>query len=489
MMFMNLAAKQAKSLDPDKIKDALDHLRQFPEDRQPVDHVADGLGLRTPTPVTGHLSKPGPGAFVISPIGPLTDGQITVNVNDLYPKLNNSRVGIGEVVTGGVQARLRSEPHGNCREERWVEGGDSAAIVTTVGMCGPRGLGIARLARDHDDLCGLGPRFIYAMVAVGFNIVFIATGTVNFAQAQYAMLGTLLAYITLVHLHLNLIFAIPLGFALGALLGFTEERVAIRYLPKQSVHGELVTTVGFSVLVEGLAIASSDESLCRGYRVSSPRTQPSRLPRRFIYPYQIVMIAVSVAIVLVALRLVARKTLVGLSSLATSEDKTAAILRGINVRQLQVGAYMLAGGLLVAVGPFIATTTVCHLHDWRHPEHPGLRRDVDRGFRKSQGRPDRRALVGASTGVRGPVPQFGPRESGPAPAPARGADGPPVRSLWGARGSAPYECCDGVARRAPRSSQAPRGLLGAGPWSGCAPDAPPSSTTALLFPHSAAALG
>jgi branched-chain amino acid transport system permease protein len=196
---------------------------------------------------------------------------------------------------------------------------------------------------------------IYAMVAVGFNIVFIATGTVNFAQAQYAMLGTLMAYITLVHLHINLIFAIPLGFALGALLGFTEERVAIRYLPRQSVHGELVTTVGFSVLVEGLAIASFGTN---PYPVPSVITSNSAISlfNGVIYPYQIVMIAVSVAVV-IAFEMVARKTLVGLSSLATSEDKTAAILRGINVRQLQVGAYMLAGGLLVAVGPFIATTT------------------------------------------------------------------------------------------------------------------------------------
>ena len=87
MMFMNLAAKQAGSLDPDKIKDALDHLK-IPKTDSPLITSPTGWGW-TPTPVTGHLSKPGPGAFVVSPIGPLTDGQITVNVNDLYPKLNN----------------------------------------------------------------------------------------------------------------------------------------------------------------------------------------------------------------------------------------------------------------------------------------------------------------------------------------------------------------------------------------------------------------
>lgn len=202
---------------------------------------------------------------------------------------------------------------------------------------------------------GLELGAIYAMVAVGFNIVFIATGTVNFAQAQYAMLGTLAAYIGLVHLHVNLIFVIPAGFVAGALIGLIEERVAIRYLPSRTVHGELVTTVGFSVLIEGLAIAFFGTNPYPVPSVITGNNTITLLGGR-IYPYQIVMIAVAVIIV-IGFELFTRRTLIGLASLATAEDKTAAILRGINVRQLQIGAYMLAGGLLIAIGPFIATTT------------------------------------------------------------------------------------------------------------------------------------
>src|SRR5579875_525103 len=202
---------------------------------------------------------------------------------------------------------------------------------------------------------GLTLAAIYAIVAVGFNIVFIATGTINFAQAQYAMLGTLAAWLGLQLFHLNLLLVIPIGFIFGAVIGLIEERAAIRLLPGHSVHGELVTTVGFSILIEGLAIALFGTN---PEPVPSPVTsnQAISLLGGRVYPYQLLLIATAVAIVLGA-ELFSRRTLLGLASLATAEDKVAAIVRGINVRRLQIGAFMLAGGLLIAAGPFIAPVT------------------------------------------------------------------------------------------------------------------------------------
>src|SRR6476659_7713272 len=92
---------------------------------------------------------------------------------------------------------------------------------------------------------------LYATVAIGFNIVFIATGTFNFAQAQYAMLGLWSAWLGLEFFHWNLALVIVFGFVVGAVIGLINERLAIRLLPSSGVHGELVTTVGFSVLIAG----------------------------------------------------------------------------------------------------------------------------------------------------------------------------------------------------------------------------------------------
>jgi branched-chain amino acid transport system substrate-binding protein len=82
--FMKIAAEKANSLDPDKLKAALDGGLQIPSPRPLVDGPA-GWGW-TPTSGTGHLSTPGPGAFVISDIAKLVDGQIKVDLTTIYPK-------------------------------------------------------------------------------------------------------------------------------------------------------------------------------------------------------------------------------------------------------------------------------------------------------------------------------------------------------------------------------------------------------------------
>jgi branched-chain amino acid transport system permease protein len=196
---------------------------------------------------------------------------------------------------------------------------------------------------------------LYATVAIGFNIVFIATGTFNFAQAQYAMLGLWSAWIGLEFFHWNLIVVILFGFAVGAVIGLINERLAIRFLPSKGVHGELVTTVGFSVLMSGLAIAYFGDNPQVVHSVVTGQDAISLFGGR-VYPYELVMVAVAVIIVIGA-EVLSRRTLIGLSGLAAAEDRTAATLKGINVRLLQIGAYMLAGGLLMAVGPFIAPVT------------------------------------------------------------------------------------------------------------------------------------
>ena len=83
IQYMKIAAEQANSLDPDKIKDALDSLK-IPNP-SPLVTSPQGWGWNS-TPDTGHLSHPAPGAFVVCDIGPLSNGQITVDLNSVFPK-------------------------------------------------------------------------------------------------------------------------------------------------------------------------------------------------------------------------------------------------------------------------------------------------------------------------------------------------------------------------------------------------------------------
>jgi len=202
---------------------------------------------------------------------------------------------------------------------------------------------------------GLVSGSLYALVAVGYNIVFVPTGTFNFAQAQFVMIGTFVAWLGLAFFHWPLVLTLGIGICVGGLIGLIEERTAIRLLPGTGVHGELVTTVGVGVILEGLA------NVVFG---ANAQSVPSVIPNNAavtifggrIFPSEALMIATAMFLVLVADQL-AHRTRVGLASLATAEDKTAAILRGINVRRLSIGAYMLAGAVCVALGPFVGPAT------------------------------------------------------------------------------------------------------------------------------------
>src|ERR1700686_4835627 len=202
---------------------------------------------------------------------------------------------------------------------------------------------------------GLVGGALYSLVAVGYNIVFVPTGTFNFAQAQFVMVGTFVAWLGLAFFHWPLVLTIAIGILVGALIGLVEERTAIRLLPGSGVHGELVTTVGVGVVIEGLAVVIFG---------SNSQAVPSLFPNNNaitflngrIFPSEVLMIGTALVLVGLADQ-ASRRTRIGLASLATAEDKTAAVLRGINVRRLSIGAYMVAGALCVAIGPFLASTT------------------------------------------------------------------------------------------------------------------------------------
>jgi len=201
---------------------------------------------------------------------------------------------------------------------------------------------------------GLSVGAIYILVAVGFNIVFVATGTLNFAQPQYMMLGTFLAYTVAVTWNLSPALAIIAGAIVGFAISAVEERIAVRPLTGSGVHGELVTTVGWSVMMQG--------SVLRIWG-SEPREVPGVVPYRIVSVLggritvgEVVLIATAI-VLSVGVHVWSRSTLLGIASLAAAEDREAAMLRGVNTRRLAVCAFGIAGGLMAALGPIVGPKT------------------------------------------------------------------------------------------------------------------------------------
>ena len=97
---------------------------------------------------------------------------------------------------------------------------------------------------------GLSVGAVYALVALGYNIVYIGSGVLNFAQANLMVLGVFLAYWGLVQVGWPIIPIFVVAVVIVALTAMTEERLAIR--PVREIQGQLVTMVGAATLITGI---------------------------------------------------------------------------------------------------------------------------------------------------------------------------------------------------------------------------------------------
>src|SRR5512144_3159666 len=88
---------------------------------------------------------------------------------------------------------------------------------------------------------------IYAIVAIGFNIIYNATGIINFAQGEFVMLGGMTA-VTL-NQYMPLPLAILLAVVLTMIVGAVIEIVFIRWLHKPSVLRMVIITIGIAILI------------------------------------------------------------------------------------------------------------------------------------------------------------------------------------------------------------------------------------------------
>ncbi|CAN5230900.1 branched-chain amino acid ABC transporter permease [soil metagenome] len=203
-------------------------------------------------------------------------------------------------------------------------------------------------------LAGLSVGAVYTIVAIGYNVVFISSRVFNFAQAQFLMIGAFVALEAGQRFGLPLWSAIILCAVVGGIIGGLEEVLAIRRLSGRGVHNELVTTLGVGTILSGIGLVlfGSDPKQTTYFTDEAPF---SFLGGRVV---MVDLLLILVAILLAGIvGLITRKSMIGLASLATSEDRQAGMLRGVNVKQLAFLAFILAGALVAATGPLVAAKT------------------------------------------------------------------------------------------------------------------------------------
>lgn len=201
---------------------------------------------------------------------------------------------------------------------------------------------------------GLSVGAVYAIVAVGYNIVFIASKVFNFAQAQFVMVGALVSLAISSTLQLPFWVAIIASALVGATVGALEEVLAVRWLRGRGAHNELVTTLGVATLMSGVALVTLGPDPKRLDYLSGDMAIDLLGGRVLITELLTILAAIVLA---VGVGIFTQRTRIGLASLATSQDRQAGALRGINAGALAIGAFAVAGGLLAALGPLVSAKT------------------------------------------------------------------------------------------------------------------------------------
>src|SRR5471030_1945 len=144
-------------------------------------------------------------------------------------------------------------------------------------------------------LTGLTVGAIYALVALGFSIIFNASHVINFAQGEFVMIGGM-ATVSLAATGLPYGLAVPLAVGAAALLGLALEKFAVEPARDASVVTLIIITIGASIFLRGLAMLVWDKNL----HALKPFTgdAPISIAGATILPQSLWVLGVTLAIVL-----------------------------------------------------------------------------------------------------------------------------------------------------------------------------------------------
>ena len=200
---------------------------------------------------------------------------------------------------------------------------------------------------------GLTAGAIYALVALGFSIIYNASRVINFAQGEFVMIGGMSA-VSLVALGMPMPVAIVGAVAIAAVVGLLLERLAVGRARKADVVTLIIITIGASIFLRGLAQIVWDKRIHSLAPLSGER--PIAVLGATILPQGLWVLGVTVAIV-VALSWFFNRTRLGKAMLATSYNRLAAQLVGIDVRTVLFASFGLAAALGAVAGVLIAPIT------------------------------------------------------------------------------------------------------------------------------------
>jgi branched-chain amino acid transport system permease protein len=191
-------------------------------------------------------------------------------------------------------------------------------------------------------ISGITSGSVYALVGLGFTIIYAVTKIINFAQGEFVMLGGLVSFILIHRAGLPLVPALILAILIAAAVGAAMYLLAIRPPKKASVVSLIIITIGVAIFVRGIAGQELTKDFVRLPSFSGE--QSMSFLGAHIDP-QAIWIIGTMVVVTIILHLFLNYTMVGKALKACAINPIASSLVGINPKTMALIAFVLAAAI------------------------------------------------------------------------------------------------------------------------------------------------
>jgi len=207
---------------------------------------------------------------------------------------------------------------------------------------------------------GIALGMIYAVIAFGYQLTFATSGTLNFGQGEALMLGALVGLSLVGSIHggpwMSYWLMIPLVVLFGALQGMFVEWIAVRPAIRiKSEFGWIMSTIALAIIFKNVA-----ENIWGKDVLPFPSplaSEPFTVMGANVQPMQVAVVLGALAIML-AVEIFNRSSIYGKAVVATSNDRDAAGLMGINTRLVITFSYALSSATAAFAGALVAPLTL-----------------------------------------------------------------------------------------------------------------------------------
>lgn len=203
-------------------------------------------------------------------------------------------------------------------------------------------------------LSGVAIGSMYGLIAMGFQITYAVSNTMNFSQGAFVMVGAVLCYSINITWGLPVWLAVPVTLLLCAVLGVAVERWVVRPFARDGSNAWLLSTIALGIIAENLTMVTFGKEV-RGYP-SPLAASPINVLGFGVFPLELLIPVVGL-LVAIALRILLTQTLMGKMVQAVSENPETARIMGVPVLRLVAFSFSLSTVMAGLAGMLIAPIT------------------------------------------------------------------------------------------------------------------------------------